>query len=155
MTSIFELSKEIKEIELDIKEKTEEHKMLINSLSSRKNKLQSTLNNHLEGLDADKMDRGSSVVYVQGEINTQYRKKVLKEAIEDLLNNSGKKLQKSYFGVKIYSGFGEQGSDHEYGMCPTYGDIVFEIGICKTYRNNEISESLLEDAIYYLANISK
>jgi hypothetical protein len=155
MTSIFELSREIKEIGIDIKEKEEAHKELINALNSRRSELQNTLDNHLKGLDGDKMDRGASVVYIKGKAHSPCRKGVLQEAIQDLLNNSGKKMKERYFGVKNYDSFGDQECDCEYGMGPTYGSIVFEIGLHREYRNKTIDENLLEDAIYYLTNVSK
>lgn len=155
MTSIFELSKEIKEITNDIKEKEQEHKDLMNALNSRKSELTNTLNNHLKGLDADKMDKGAEVVYVRGNATSQPRKDVVKSAINCLLNEEGKSLQNQYFGIKNYDAFGDQGCDCEYGMGPTYGSIVFEVGLNPKYRTGEIKPELLECAIYYLANLSK
>jgi len=157
MSSIFELSKEIKEIELDIEEKTIEYKNIIDILTKRKCELKNTLDNLLRGLDADKMDRGSEVIYVNGKLNSKLRKDVLNNAIKELLNNRGQSLKEQYFGIKIYDGFGEQECDCSYGMGPTYGSIVFEIGLLKKYRNRDIDipDNELEDAIYYLSNISK
>lgn len=156
MTNIFELQKEIKEIDADIKKNVEEHTKLIESLKSRQSKLRTTLSNHLKGLDADKIDIGRTLVYVDGEVSTALRKQVVKEAIEELLENKGKFFSTQYMGIKIYSGFGEQGSDHEYGMGPTYGSIVFEIGFNRSFRGaKSIPDSVIEAAIYYLANIQK
>ena len=39
-----------------------------------------------------------------------------------------------YFGVKIYSGFGEQREDHEYGFGPKHGSTVFAVGLREPKR---------------------
>ena len=152
MTSIFDLSKEITRLDARIVKVTKEKDSTIRALQAMRAKMQETLDNHLRGVDADKMDLGATCVYVRGNPISPQRKGVIKNAITDLLNTKGANLKKTYFGMKNYEGFGDQGCDCEYGMGPTYGSIVFEVGITPEYRKKDIPDALLEAAIYYLAN---
>lgn len=62
----------------------------------------------------------------KGCCNSLIRKETTEEAIIYFIKNKGKR-RSEYFGVKNYSGFGDQRSDHSRGYGPTHGSIVFEI----------------------------
>jgi len=67
-------------------------------------------------------------IYVSGRPNTRDRIALINEAIRMINENPTSAMARGYLGYKNYAGFGDQRCDCEYGMGPTHGSIVFEIG---------------------------
>lgn len=107
------------------------------------------------GLDLAKVKLGSSVLYLSGKFtNSPQRRSVVQDMI-DWLSTGEKRTfvtpETSYFGVKNYSGFGDQREDHSYGMGPRHGSIVFAVGLKQPRR--DLTDDERDAAIYYLLNI--
>jgi hypothetical protein len=107
------------------------------------------------GLDNDKIRLARSVLYLSGAFSNSAPKR---GAVQDMIDwlATGEKCTyhtpaTGYFGVKIYSGFGEQREDHEYGFGPKHGSTVFAVGLREPKR--ELSSDEREAALYYLLNI--
>lgn len=81
-------------------------------------------------------------------ITTRYD--VIKEAIKDFQTNEFFKIQRRYYGIKNYAGFGDQRNDCEYGYGPRHGSIVFQIEIV---NKSEPTEDMINNAIYYLLKL--
>lgn len=108
------------------------------------------------GLDVPRIRRAMSLIRFRGAflngsgLESSQRRQVVDDAVSDLASGA-KKLRREYFGVKNYSGFGDQRSDHSYGMGPRHGHIVFAVELAKPNRDLEPQE--VDDAIYALLNI--
>lgn len=73
------------------------------------------------------------------------RLRVIEDAILAIQTDQTSALSKEYMGVKNYAGFGDQRCDCSYGMGPSHGSIVFEVGRARDYNG-----PLDSDAIYAL-----
>lgn len=76
------------------------------------------------------------------------RADAIADAIENIQKHPTGALMTNYIGVKNYAGFGDQREDHEYGMGPRHGSIVFRIERTRMAREKRIA--LGEDEIYLL-----
>jgi hypothetical protein len=107
------------------------------------------------GIDADKVRTARSILYLNGKFaSSAQRRGVVQDAIDWLATGEKRTyhtLQSGYFGVKNYSGFGDQREDHEYGFGPKHGTIVFAVGLNE--RKRELTDEEREAALYYLLNI--
>lgn len=104
------------------------------------------------GLDLEKVGLAETVIGIRGDYTeTTQRKKVVQAAISDVAKGCSH-LKNQYFGVKVYSGFGEQLAHHEYGYGPKHGSIVFAVQL---KNKSGLSEEEAEAAVYYLLNIEK
>lgn len=107
------------------------------------------------GLDLTKVELGRKALYLSGSYtNSPQRRGVVKDAIDWIATGEKRTyhtLEGGYFGVKNYSGFGDQREDHQYGMGPRHGSIVFAVGLREPKRNLTPDER--EAALYYLLNI--
>lgn len=74
------------------------------------------------------------------------RPALIEEAIRRIQADPATAMSYEYLGIKNYAGFGDQREDHNYGMGPKHGTIVFEIG-----RTDAARKQLLgSDAVYLL-----
>ena len=76
------------------------------------------------------------------------RERAISDAICAITVAPTKALMGQYIGVKNYAGFGDQREDHEYGMGPRHGTIVFRIERTRSARDNKTQLGL--DEIYLL-----
>lgn len=121
------------------------------------------------GLDLGKIERGRQLLNIYGRvaltehgmynIRSGVRDGALGAAKNDLAAG-GDKIVRQYFGVKNYSGFGDQREDHEYGMGPRHGDIVFSIALTREARDQiKSGQPLLDEqidaALYLLSALPK
>lgn len=114
------------------------------------------------GVDAERIEHGLHVIYVHGDYSkpvtgrgyteSDRRSTLVADAKADLAHGAPK-LKRGYFGVKNYSGFGDQREDHDYGLGPRHGSIVFSIGLTQAARKDELTQERIEDALYVLANL--
>lgn len=113
------------------------------------------LNIASSGLDLEKVELGRSVLYLAGTYtSSSQRRSVVQDAIDWLATGEKRTyygLETGYFGVKNYSGFGDQREDHQYGYGPKHGSIVFAVGLKD--RKHELTTEEREAALYYLLNI--
>lgn len=93
--------------------------------------------------------RASKHIYMRGFADTTDRLKILERVIASINRDGDAALAREYVGMKNYAGFGDQEVSCEYGMGPTYGSVVFEIGRANGARG-ENSVTLGADEIYYL-----
>lgn len=65
-------------------------------------------------------------------------------------------MKRRYFGLKDYDQWSHQREDHEYGMGPRHGSIVFRIGLTDEARKEPgLTMQQRDDAIYYLRNLER
>ena len=60
-------------------------------------------------------------------------------------------MKKQYFGNKRYSGYYQE-SSHSYGMGPSHGSIVDEVGLKQDARKRDLTDEEKDACIYYLKN---
>lgn len=94
---------------------------------------------------------GMRRVRVSGVPNTPARLALIEEAVGIILDG-GDRLRGAYLGIKNYDRFGDQRSDHEYGMCPRHGNIVFRVEMPRERRGNPapLTDDEKRDAVLYL-----
>lgn len=104
------------------------------------------------GIDLDKIELGRSILRIHGNpyaMNNDIHKDsdtIAQCAIRDILDGC-KHLHRRYFGNKVYAHF-YQRCDCEYGLGPTYGDIVDYVGLKEPGK--ELTDDEVEAAVYYL-----
>jgi hypothetical protein len=107
------------------------------------------------GLDDGKIALARRVLYLSGKFTNSPPKRGAVQDLIDWLATGEKRTfhtpADGYFGVKIYSGFGEQREDHQYGFGPKHGSIVFAVGLREP--KCELTAEEREAALYYLVNI--
>lgn len=94
-------------------------------------------------IDRSRCLRAMKALYVDG----VPRVATINRAILDIKSNPEKAMAGGFLGVKIYSGFGDQDCDCEYGMGPRHGSIVFSIGRTRGGRDGV---ALGADEVYLL-----
>jgi hypothetical protein len=99
-------------------------------------------------IDIEKCKKAMENITVKGLPDTSMRKKLIEEAIQKIQDNPDKCFSGCYLGIKNYAGFGDQREDHEYGMGPRHGSIVFYIG--RTDKARCSHHVLGEDEVYFL-----
>ncbi len=98
--------------------------------------------------DVAKLVRAIEEIDVEGICNSPQRRKVISDAIAAIQKDGKTAMCKRYKGVKNYAGFGDQREDHDYGMGPAHGYIVFRVGRTGRGRNGEVE--LGADHIFFL-----
>ncbi len=53
----------------------------------------------------------------------------------------------------LYDRWYGQRSDHDYGMGPRHGSIIFRIGLVSDARHRELTSAERDAAVYYLMNL--
>jgi len=147
---------------IQIAEKTKEKIKLIEDFSKNKSQIDDELNDLkikkqavLDGLDTEKISRAQHILLIRGEFfNNSERTDCVHRAIKDLVSGSAA-FKTQYFGVKQYSGFGDQGCDCEYFMGPRHGSIVFAVEMNKDARERDLSAEEVEDCLYYLSTLGE
>jgi len=85
----------------------------------------------------------------QLEVTGNPRTGLIEEAIAAIQRDPTSAFRARFFGIKNYASFGDQREDHDYGMGPKHGSIVFRIGLTNKVRQS--GQPLASaDAIYYL-----
>jgi hypothetical protein len=164
--NLIEIQQERLKVQADIKTLTEEFKKTLKQKEQAVTSLDKQEQLLLNDINTDSVSLARTVISVSGRLSEvrhgQYpdqrrnniRQIAVDEAVEDLATGLVK-IRKGYFGVKNYSGFGDQGCDCEYGMGPTHGSIVFSVGLNRERRKDEFTDSEIEASIYYLKNLNK
>lgn len=98
-------------------------------------------------LDLERLYRGAHQIKVQGVCNSPVRAQALEHAIAAIQNNPASALKERYIGVKNYASFGDQREDHENGMGPRHGSIVFSV--------KRITDGPLDDDAVYLLEAAR
>ena len=130
-----------------LKKNYEKEKALLSDKLKKTNEAISLL---ADGVDYDRVLLALDIIEVRGECSDKNKKHLASIVMSDL-SSGCEKLKKQFFGYKVYSGFGEQRSDHGYGYGPRHGSIVFHIGLKKP--REELTPEQIEDCIYLLCNI--
>ena len=119
------------------------------------------------GIDYAKIERARQVITIEGQLSKIVRAAGYMRAAEPRaregawadaradLAAGGHKIVTEYFGVKTYSGFGDQRHDGPYFTGPRHGSIVFSIGLAYARRQRIEDEPLtteeIADALYLLS----
>lgn len=108
----------------------------------------------LENHDIEKIQMAEKILYCIGNPDAVVENRRLTEraAIDIALNHPH--LSEKYYGNKRYGSF-YQGSDHTYGMGPSHGHIVDEVGMKHESRGQMLCDEEKDACIYYLKNYSK
>lgn len=153
MASISKIIKERLALEAELKAMTESFERRKNELTQQIGKCKEQEQIVSSGLDLEKIELGKKVLYVYGnpykrcqDTKSDGSNTLAKLAIADILDGC-KHLRKEYFGQKRYEGY-HQRRDHPYGLGPSHGSIVEEVGLRN--REKELSDEEVEAAVYYL-----
>ena len=93
-------------------------------------------------IDIERVKRAAKDIHVEG----RPCEKLIAVAIAAIQADGSAAMRSQYFGIKNYASFGDQREDHQYGMGPRHGNIVFRIG-----RNDrEHPVTLGDDHVYLL-----
>lgn len=101
-------------------------------------------------IDIERCRSAMRRITVSGLVCSAERERALSDAIAAIQRDAASALLHRYIGVKRYAGFDEQREDHEYGMCPRHGDIVFRIDRLDIRRDGTPPMPLGPDEIYLL-----
>lgn len=120
----------------------------------------------LGGMDAEKIDLGLSVLEIYGTYTGggDDRASVIRDAVHWLATGKSKAyagLDREYYGTKRYDRWYGQRSDHQPGMGPSHGSIIFSVGLkrARVPDRREFERALSleerEAAIYTLLNLER
>jgi len=149
-TTVMELQQRLMRIRKEREEEMKRHKTAMAGISEVEQQISESLSAFKLGLDLELMDLAKTVVRAENYKDTPRRREAVQAAINEIANSAAP-LANEYQGVKIYSGFGEQRSNHGYGCRPRHGSIVFKVEA--VVRDREWTEAEREAAIYFLMNI--
>lgn len=110
----------------------------------------------LANVDLEKVALAKTVIKVSGlyERAGDDRAWAVEEAVRRIADG-GEKLRHKYVGTKSYAQWYGQSVEHSYGMGPSHGSVIFDIGLTRTVRDRPECQALLtpeeaDAAIYYL-----
>lgn len=152
--NLTELVRKLDEAKKSKSELMEQYERNLSSINSEISTITKHLNITNAGLDLEKVKHGMQVVKFGDTKGIDKRNKCVTDAISDLAAGA-EKLHKEYFGTKDYAHWRDQRCDTPYGMCPSHGYIVFEVGLTREYRGEKLTPHDIECAIYCLLNIEK
>lgn len=146
-----EIAREIKETRESLARAKDEFKRFSDSANDKLQELESLMGMARAGIDTEKVERGLEVISVKGKADKSGQ--VITKAINDLAVGCPH-MKSEFFGVKVYSGFGEQFCDCSYGYGPRHGSIVFSVGLTESAikRIRDGASIDTDSAIYVLLN---
>lgn len=159
----------------DISKKREvlikEHEEQLKSLDRYKTETAKKIDLIMKGINLEAIEEAESVLYVRGdytkagaEVSTVFARAIAwfssPDPFVDPLFSPYNLLTNSYFGTKDYDRWHGQFVVCRYGLGPTHGHVIFEIGLKPKWRNPEVyasrmTEELKGYCIYYLRNYSE
>lgn len=150
-SSLAQASSQIKELRTALATENKRHKEETERISAELAKWQEAGALLLANIGPERVAHGREVIRVRGTwTGSVAQKRLVSHACEEVAAGGGK-LKGVFFGLKDYDRFHEQREDHNYGMGPRHGHIVFAIGLLK--RDVELTPVEVEDALYYLGNL--
>lgn len=118
------------------------------------------------GIDFDKVALAKTILTVRGTYadGGADRASVVSDAVKQLA--TGKPVREHYgdlwrvfFGTKSYDRWYGQRCDCEYGYGPSYGSIIFDVGLTDAVRQSrthaDLTSDEIEACIYYLTNLER
>jgi hypothetical protein len=137
-----------------IKQEKQRHEKQLSELQSKLNETNRLIAASAGGINLDLLKKAESVIAVRGlyEKAGDDRAAALQAAIDDLAAGAPK-LRKTYIGTKQYARWYGQYVEHSYGMGPSHGSVIFEIGIRRDQLGRDLAEDEIESCIYYLRNL--
>lgn len=153
MKKLFEIVAERNEKSIQLEKLRKEFYYKEKLLSSEIESLLKLENTAEKGFDVVKIQTAESVLSVCGNPYGNADgggKKLAERAIIDIANNT-QSMRKMYYGNKRYSGYYQE-SSHSYGMGPTHGSIVDEVGLKQEARKRDLTDDEKDACIYYLKN---
>ena len=149
--NLTDIAREIKETRESLARMNQEFKSASDSANAKLKELEALMGMEKAGVDTEKVARGLEVIEVRGKADKCGQ--VISKAINDLAVGCPH-MKTEFFGVKVYSGFGEQFCDCSYGYGPRHGSIVFSVGLTesaiKAIRDGASIDT--DSAIYVLLN---
>ena len=154
MKKLFQVVKEKDELQKEKLNLTKAYKQKCDELDDKINELKRLEAIGSDGLDLDKIQMAEKIIYCHGNPDGSCEGEVLTELAAIDIANDHPHLSKRYFGNKRYSGF-YQRTDCSYGMGPSHGGIVDEVGMKNESRGQMLCDEEKDACIYYLKNYSK
>ena len=162
MQNLFELEKKKKELMEQIEEEEKEYRKRISEMKQELEAVDSTLNCSVQGLDLERLAIAQRCLFVcpMSDDRMQYHRyrEIWKEAVQyfiEILIDNPKYLQEQYVWVKSYTATPECGTSR-YGMGPTWGSIIADIGLSDEKQDAEGDNWLTDeekDAICYACHL--
>lgn len=153
MKKLFEIVAERNQKQIDLSELRKEFQTKEKSLTNEIESLLKLENTAESGFDVVKIQLAESILSVCGNPygnSDGGGKKLAERAVIDIANNTSF-MRKQYFGNKRYSGYYQE-SSHSYGMGPSHGSIVDEVGLKQDARKRDLTDEEKDACIYYLKN---
>lgn len=153
MKKLFEIVAERNQKQIDLSELRKEFQSKEKSLTNEIESLFKLENTAENGFDVVKIQLAESILSVSGNPYGDADgggKKLAERAVIDIANNTSF-MRKQYFGNKRYSGYYQE-SSHSYGMGPSHGSIVDEVGLKQDARKRDLTDEEKDACIYYLKN---
>lgn len=142
----------------ELNEEASAYRALKEKTEAEVSKLDTIIKRTLMGLDTEKVALAETIIAVaptvsnKSDYDSSEMRKVINSAIHDFLANDANELRRGYFGLKRYSHFGLQRSDHAYNMGPRHGNIVFSIGLNTEVLDKQFTPEEVEAVLYYLTH---
>jgi hypothetical protein len=133
------------------------HKNKLEAIEFEIKTAQEEIERQLVGLDSSIILHAEHIIYVGGKYAKAgfERGQCLEEAIRWILNGGGE-MFREYTATKSYDRWHGQHTSHSYGMGPSHGSIIFEIGFTRAVRarqDKRLTEEEINACVYYLRNL--
>jgi hypothetical protein len=165
-TNLTTTARELHELTAALKSHEEAAKIEAARLRGEINRRQTLLNLASEGLDPEKIALARTILFVRGtyERGGDDRASVMADAIKQLA--TGEPVRAHYadlwrvgFGTKSYDRWHGQRTDCEYGMGPSHGSLIFQVGINSDVRESrkqaDLTPEEIEACIYFLGSLAR
>ena len=158
MSSIAILRQELDALNGAIKVCISDHEKTIANLRAQRERAAIDYNRAIEGVDVEIIRNAETVMYVRGidHVGLGDTNSAITDAIKWLACSYTPThytdLRQVFFGCKNYDRWTCQRDDCEYGYGPRHGSTVFQIGLHKEYRGENVglTEQQRSNCIYYL-----
>jgi hypothetical protein len=155
MKRLHEIVKEKAELRTSINQLTKETEERLKKMRSDLGELERLENIATNvGMDLEKVQIAESILYFRGKPDSDCEGRILINAAAVDIANGCEHLKSQYYGNKRYEAF-YQSTDCGYGMGPSHGGIVDEVGLKQAYRKRELTEDEKDACIYYLKNYKR
>ncbi len=128
------------------------HDKFIKLHTDRINEFKTSRDQVMLGINLDMVELAESIIYIKG--FSRLREDMIQDAITDVLADF-KHLRVCNIAIKDYERFAGQRTDCGYGLCPSYGYIVSEIGMQKSARCDAIITPDAVEAVMYFLNVCR
>lgn len=142
---LFKVEQKISEVKEALRGETERYETKRYELEDELRKLEIEKSMISTEINSERVAKAKEILQISV---TDFGEEPVLEAIEDIAKGTPY-MRKGYYGLKNYSPWRHQGSNHEYGSVTRHGIMVCTVGLKEPYRDGLTPEQA-DDCLYFL-----